>query len=424
MSAQAAVASAFDRIHADGRAGIWIELVPRERAMAVARALDDAKAAGASLPLLGCTLAVKNNVDVAGIRTTAACPSYGEVPDRHATAVQLLVDAGAVVVGVTNLDQFATGLVGTRSPYGICPNAQWEGLISGGSSSGSAVAVAAAHVDLAVGTDTAGSGRVPAAANGIFGAKPTPGLVSTDGVVPAVASLDCVSLFARDPGLLAQAFSVVAPAAGVDQTVSSRPGLRLGLSVTDALTFDRDPDGPARYEAAVDAVLAATGARAVPVDLAPFVATGALLYDGAFVRERYDAVGAFIDAHPDDVDPVVRSIIAPAASISAAALDGDRRRVAALRAELASVWEEVDVVLVPSVPRLPTVAEVMADPVGVNTMLGTYTNFVNLLGLAACTVPVGAASDDGPPASITLLAAGGGDALLLDLARRIAQEPR
>ena len=205
MRAAAAVARAFDRIAADGRDGIWITLAERRRADAAAAAVDERVAAGATLPLAGTTLAVKDNIDVGGLPTTAGCPAYSYVPDVDAAAVAALVAAGAVVVGKTNLDQFATGLVGVRSPYGACPNAHWPGLVAGGSSSGSAVAVASGLVDLALGTDTAGSGRVPAACNGIVGLKPTRGRIATTGVVPACRSLDCVSVFARTVELAALA---------------------------------------------------------------------------------------------------------------------------------------------------------------------------------------------------------------------------
>ncbi|MFI5044433.1 MAG: amidase family protein, partial [Acidimicrobiales bacterium] len=208
LSPTDAVDRALDRIAADGRDGIWIALVERDTALDAARVVERRLAAGEHLPLAGATLAVKNNIDVAGLPTTAGCPAFAHDPETSAPVVAALVDAGAVVIGVTNMDQFATGLVGTRSPYGICPNAHHPGLVSGGSSSGSAVAVAAGHVDLALGTDTAGSGRIPAAANGIVGLKPTRGWLSTRGTVPACASLDCVAVFASDVDTAARATAI------------------------------------------------------------------------------------------------------------------------------------------------------------------------------------------------------------------------
>lgn len=318
-------------------------------------------------PLRGLTVAVKDNIDVAGVPTTAACPSFSYVPTADAACVATLRAAGAAVVGKTNMDQFATGLVGTRSPYGICPNAHWPGLISGGSSSGSAVAVARGEVDIALGTDTAGSGRVPAACNGIYGFKPTKGVISTIGVVPACRSLDCVSLFARDLATLVLASSV----------------------------FGFKPDGTAQWRLG--------GCLGRAVDLDPFVSAGQLLYEGAFVAERYAAVGAFVET-AEDADPVVRRIIVDSKSLPAWQLFRDFERLASLRTVAERVWRDIDVLVVPSVPRVPTISEVLDDPIGVNSMLGTYTNFVNLLDLCALTIPLGEATSAAPPKSVTLIA--------------------
>ena len=412
-----AVERAYDRIARDGRSGIWIELVEREQALAAAVRVQDRVRAGESLPLAGRTLAVKNNIDVHGIRTTAGCSSYGVVPAADAPVVRSLVDAGAVVVGVTNMDQFATGLVGTRSPHGICPNAHWPGLIAGGSSSGSAVAVAADLVDLALGTDTAGSGRVPAAANGIIGVKPTPGRVPTAGVVPACRSFDCVSLFGRDLDLLRTAFATVAEPIG-GATTSGRPP-RIAQPSPAQLTFDGDEQAEAAYAAGLAGAVRALDGEIVEADLEPFVAAGRLLYAGAFVRERYEAVGPFIDAHPDDIDPVVYGIIHAARDIPEGRLEADRSRLAALRIETESLWSRADVLVLPTVPRVPTVIEVLAEPLSVNSMLGTYTNFVNLLGLCSVTVPIGPPAPEGPPASLMLIAPQGRDETVLALAARL-----
>lgn len=438
-SSSAAAAAAVERslvaIAADGRSGIWIELVDPAVARAAAEVVDRRVAAGEVLPLAGRTLAVKDNIDVAGLPTTAGCPAYAYRPEDDAPVVRALVDAGAVVVGKTNLDQFATGLVGTRSPYGVCPNAHWPGLVSGGSSSGSAVAVASRMVDLALGTDTAGSGRVPAAANGIIGVKPTRGRLSTAGVVPACRSLDCVSVFARTVAEASVAVAVAAgsPVAPVSPVSPVDGVLRLGVPGPAELSFDGDPAGPGRFERALASLVAATGsvgaagaspagASVAEVDLAPFSAAAALLYDGSFVAERYDAVGAFVDAHLDEVDPVVGPIISAAAAHPGWAVFRDQAELRRLVAVTAPVWASVDVLVVPSVPRVPTVAEVAADPVGVNAMLGTYTNFVNLLDLCAVTVPVPAAAGglDGPPPSLTLIAPAGADDRLATVASLLA----
>ena len=435
-SAREAVDDAFAAIAADGQPGIWIELVDPVDARQAAVDVDDRVAAGEELPLAGLTFAVKNNIDVRGIRTTAGCRSFGRVAEHHAPVVQQLVDAGAVVVGVTNLDQFATGLVGTRSPFGICPNAHWDGLVSGGSSSGSAVAVARGHVDFSIGTDTAGSGRVPAAANGILGWKPTKSRVSTDGVVPACESLDCVSFFGRDAAVLDRIRHAVArpfagagagTAAGADLDLDAdRPGpdggVRLGVAVADALTFDGDERWGRATLAAIDHTVGALGATAVTIDLEPLLATGRMLYEGAFVRERFDAVGEFIERHRDDVDPVVFSIIHAAGSLRAEDLVRDRLVVAEREQQLRGLWDDVDAIVLPTVPRVPTVAEVAAEPIAVNSMLGTYTNFVNLLGLCALTVPIGSAAS-GPPASVTFIAPAGRDEQLLALAAAVTREP-
>lgn len=473
-----AVERSLAAIAADGRPGIWIALADPEVARAAAAVVDERVAAGEDLPLAGRTLAVKDNIDVAGLATTAGCPAYAYRPARSAPVVEALVDAGAVVMGKTNLDQFATGLVGTRSPHGACPNAHWPDLVSGGSSSGSAVAAAAGLVDLALGTDTAGSGRVPAAANGIVGVKPTRGRLSTVGVVPACASLDCVSVFARTvadavqaadlaaatPVLPTDVWRRTAPTPGTPTPTprtgripqgqdpeepaqyEERPGtgrglqgqdpdepaqyegvaIRVGVPSAAGLDFDGDPDGPARFAGAIDVLRAAVpGVTLVEVDLAPFTAAAALLYGGAFVAERYAAVGEFVAAHPGDVDPVVASIVLAAADHPAWALFRDQEQLRRLAAATAPTWAAIDVLVVPSVPRIPTLAEVAADPIGVNSMLGTYTNFVNLLDLAAVTVPVpqpggDPAGADGPPPTLTLVGPAWSDAALAALAGRLA----
>ena len=430
-SATTAVTAALDRIGADGRRGIWIEVAPRARALAEAAAVDARVAAGEALPLAGRTLAVKGNIDVAGYRTTAGCPSYGVVPDRSSPAVAALQSAGAVVIGIANLDQFATGLVGTRSPYGICPNALWPGLISGGSSSGSAVAVASGLVDLGLGTDTAGSGRVPAAANGVVGLKPTRGRLSTIGVVPACPSLDCVAVFARTIEEAAVATRIAARSpddlndpwrrSGVLPDGLDRTSLRVGLPNVDDLSFDGDARGRDGFTDALEflvdrASAVIPGVEFVTIDVAPFVEAGTLLYGGSFVAERFAAVGPFISRDSPDLDPIVRDVIARAETFAAWEVFRDVTELQRLRRRTEPTWKQVDAFVVPSIPRLPTVAQVRADPLGVNAMLGTYTNFVNLLDLSALTLPVGTAAEDHPPSSVTFIGPAWSDEMLVTLA--------
>lgn len=373
------------------RPEVFLQVRDREAIIA-----DMAASLAAGGPLAGMTLAVKNNVDVAGIPTTAACPGFASVPEQDAVAVARLRAAGAVVVGVTNLDQFATGLVGTRSPYGAVRAAHRPDHVSGGSSSGSAVAVALGICDLAIGTDTAGSGRIPAALNGIVGIKPSLGVVSTDGVVPACASYDCVTIFARDVRTASRATGVMAGGDGTrswpaDAPLAAAPGAT--IAVPRELTA-MAPGWAEAFAAAVDAARD-RGFRVVEIDLAPFLAAARLLYDGALVAERYEAVGAFLDgadgAADAGIDPTVRGIIAPARDVRAVDLLRDRRTVEALRrralAELDRLGAEA--LLVPTAPFHPTIAEVRADPVALNSRMGTYTNFCNLFDLCAVAVPAG-----------------------------------
>ena len=429
-----AVTRAFAAIERDGRPGIWITLAERSVALAAAALVDDSVAAGQAFPLAGMTFAVKDNIDVAGVPTTAACPAFAYTPQRSAAAVQVLVDLGAIVIGKTNLDQFATGLVGTRSPYGACPNAWWPSYISGGSSSGSAVAVAAGHVDFALGTDTAGSGRIPAACNGIVGIKPTRGRVSAAGVVPACRSLDCVTVFARSIDLAARVAShleTTTPDADDpwSRGMSDRSAAaafdadtaRIGIAAVGVVDFDGDERGAQRFAAAVELVVERSSSIVAEVDVAAFIRAGKLLYDGAFVAERYDAVGEFVVAHRDDVDPIVGGIVLAAASLPAWQVFRDRTELRALELTTSATWATIDVLVVPSAPCIPTVDEVLAAPIERNTMLGRFTNFVNLLDLCALTLPLPTALDDAlaPPTSITLIALAGCDEALVSVARRL-----
>ncbi|MEV6160914.1 allophanate hydrolase [Streptomyces sp. NPDC052052] len=397
----ARVRAAYARIEAVDRPEIWIDLRPGPDVEAEARRIESRIAEGAYLPLAGRLLAVKGNIDVVGLPTTAGCPSYAYEPDADAPAVARLRAAGALVIGTTNLDQFATGLVGTRSPYGAVRNAFDPERVSGGSSSGSAVAVALGIADLALGTDTAGSGRVPAAFNGIVGIKPTRGLVPTDGVVPACASLDCVTVFARTLPEAEQAMALMVTAAPRPDR-SRVPGpWRIAVPPTELLGA-LDPGWAAAYESAAGRLRAA-GAVLRTIDPAPFIEAAAMLYDGAFVAERYTAVGAFIDgaATASGLDPTVARIITAARDIPAHRLFADQATLSELRAAATAALGDADALLLPTAPGHPTLAEVAADPVGANARLGRFTNSTNLFDLCAVAAPAGEV--DGLPFGVMLI---------------------
>jgi len=427
VSAVDRVRAAYARIAEADRPEVWIALREQEDALAEAAAVDARVAGGASLPLAGLVAAVKDNIDVAGLPTTAGAPSYAYDPPADATVVARLRAAGAVVLGKTNLDQFATGLVGTRSPHGAVRGAWAPERISGGSSSGSAVAVALGLVDVALGTDTAGSGRVPAALNGIVGVKPTRGLLPTTGVVPACRSLDCVTVFARDLALARRTVELLAGVDGVDPLARPDTGGRpaselLRVAVpTPAHLQGLAPGWAEAFAKAVD-VLRRSGVEVVEVDISPLLEAATLLYDGAFVAERTAAVGEHIAAHPDlvgsDLDPVVAGIVAGGARFSAVDLLRDTERLERLgvagRAALASTVA----LLTPTTTAHPTLAEVAADPVGVNARLGRYTNFANLLDQSSLAVPCGTV--DGLPFGVMLTGAAFDDRLLAALAARLA----
>ncbi|MET7928890.1 allophanate hydrolase [Streptomyces sp. NPDC005349] len=386
------VRAAYARIAQVDRTEVWICLRPQADAEADAAAIDAKVAAGGRLPLAGTVFSVKGNIDVAGLATSAGCPSYAYEPDADAPVVARLKAAGAVVLGTTNLDQFATGLVGTRSPYGAVRNAVDPQYVSGGSSSGSAVSVALGIADLALGTDTAGSGRVPAAFNGIVGLKPTIGLVPTEGVVPACASLDCVTVFARTLPEAELALSCMAAPSGRDLPPLEQRGpgpWRIAVPERGQLG-DLDKGWAEAFDAAA-ARLADAGAELLPVDLAPFTEAAAMLYEGAFVAERYTAVGAFIDAHKDsaDLDPTVAGIISAARDIPARRLYADQAKLASLRSRALASLGDADALLLPTAPGHPTIAEVATDPLGANARLGRFTNSTNLFDLAAVAVPAG-----------------------------------
>ena len=407
-----AVEGAYRRL-AGGQEAAWISVVPEGEALARARDLADEGRRGR--PLWGVPFAVKDNLDVAGMVTTVACAAYAYTAERTAPVVQRLLDAGAVLVGKTNLDQFATGLVGTRSPYGTCHSVLDPALISGGSSSGSAVAVAEGVVPFSLGTDTAGSGRVPAAANGIVGLKPTRGLVSTDGVVPACRSIDCVSIFATTVELATTVLDVVADRA----TTAAPPAGRWRVGVPA-----REVWGLAEGQAAAyaDAIADLAGwTDVVEVDLTPLLAAGDLLYEGAFVAERLLTVGPLLASNPEALHPVVRQVVERGLERTAAELFADQHRLAELAAQLAPLWDTVDVLACPTVPDLPTIAAVLDDPLGANAALGRWTHGVNLLDLCALTIPAGTRPDE-LPGSLSFLGPAGTDRRLAAVAQRTGPE--
>lgn len=414
------IAEIYRNIEASGRDEVFIHLRPQ------ADVDNDYRTAlAADGPLAGLVLAVKDNVDVAGIPTTAACPDFSYIPDADAPAVTALKAAGAVVIGKTNLDQFATGLVGTRSPYGAVRDSRRPDYISGGSSSGSAVAVALGFADIAIGTDTAGSGRVPAGLQGIVGIKATVGLVSTEGVVPACASYDCVTIFAADLATAQSAMAVMSAIAPQRQWPADVPYAAPGtprIAIPDTLD-GLDDEWQAAFDAAVRQAKD-SGFETVPIPMDDFFAAAGLLYNGALVAERWDAVGEFVStAGPDaELDPTVATIITAAGAYSAADLLRDRRRVEELRRTALAQLEGCHALMVPTAPEHPRIDEVAADPVAVNSRMGRYTNFCNLFDMCAISIPAGTVSD-GAQFGITLLAQGFHDGVIADLAARFLDTP-
>lgn len=401
------VREVYRRIQAAGDNPIWIRYFPLEVVLGEIARLP---ASARNLPLYGLPCAIKDNIDVAGLPTTAACPQFEYVPTENAFAVRRLIEAGAIVIGKTNLDQFATGLTGTRSPYGACRNALNPDYISGGSSAGSAVAVALQQVSFALGTDTAGSGRVPAALNNVVGLKPTRGLVSAKGVVPASVSLDCVSIFAltvEDALAVLNVLDCNDPAdvyARPDRMQRAKPVSRfkVGVPRADQIATLVDAGFDVLFIQA-QTRMQALGGELVEVDIAPLLECGALLYGGPIVAERYQALRSMLPTNLDAVHPAVREVVAPGEKISGAEVYAAQHRVQQLRRAAEKMWQTVDVLLLPTVDTTFTIAQVLADPVQLNARLGRYTNFVNLLDMSALAVPAGFAQS-GLPFGVTLIA--------------------
>jgi allophanate hydrolase len=402
----------YRKIREKGEKPVWIRVIPEEETIARAKALDPA------LPLYGLTFAIKDNIDLAGVPTTAGCPDYAYTPAKSATVVERLMAAGALPIGKTNLDQFATGLVGTRSPYGACSSVFDEKYISGGSSSGSAVAVALGLVDFSLGTDTAGSGRVPASFNGIVGLKPTIGAIGTTGVVPACRTLDCVSIFAATPAEAGRILQHARGFSGAQRKAWPAKGFRFGVPEARWLRFFGDESAPALYAQAIAGFEKQGGIR-VEFDYSIFNEAANLLYAGPWVAERLAAIREFAATHPGSLHPVTARIILGAASLDAVSVFEAIYRLADLARASEREWERMDFMLLPTAGAAYTHDEIAADPIALNTNLGYYTNFVNLLNLAALAIPAGMRAN-GIPFGVSLIGPAWSDEALLATAAKEA----
>src|SRR5580658_2125112 len=428
MTPAAVIAGIYDEIARTGERPIWISLVDRDANLRRAQALE-ADHASRVLPLYGIPFAVKDNFDVAGMQTTAACPAFSRTASETATVVRRLLAAGAILIGKTNMDQFATGLVGTRTPYGVCSSVFDSRYISGGSSSGSAVAVANGSVSFSLGSDTAGSGRVPAAFNQLVGLKPTRGWLSTMGLLPACRTLDCVSVLAETCVDAARVFAVArgfdsadpysrTPGPGQGSAPwSGSPGFSFGVPTLESLEFFGDRDAAECYRLAV-VNLTELGGTAVEFDYRPFFKVANLLYKGPWVAERLAALRSFLAGNPETVDPSVESIIRGADRFSAADMFDAAYSLQGLEKECGAIWEKVDFLMLPTAPTQYTIEQVKAAPVELNSNLGYYTNFVNLLDLAAVAIPAGFKTN-GLPFGVSLIGKAFTDEGLLQIADRL-----
>ena len=421
-SAEAVMAQTLTRIAAYDalQPQVWISRAAPDALLAEARTIDARLAAGETLPLAGVPYAAKDNIDVAGMPTTAACPAFAYHPADDAEVIARLRAAGAICVGKTNLDQFATGLVGTRSPYGVPHNAYNRAYVSGGSSSGSAVAVAAGLVAFALGTDTAGSGRVPAAFQHLIGLKPSKGRWSTRGLVPACRSIDCITVFTDTIADARLVDSVVAgfdPADPFSRPLADVPlaSQRIGVPLPQQRIFFGDDEAEYFYQRALD-TLARNGAI-VPIDITPLLEAAQLLYGGPWVAERTAAAEALLTTDPAAIDPTVRSIIEPGLAMRAVDVWNGIYRLAELQRRAEAMWQEVDVLAFPTTGTTYRIAELLAEPIALNSNLGRYTNFVNLLDMAAVAIPAGVRGN-GTGFGITLIGPAMSDRALLDMAQQ------
>ncbi|KPF90177.1 allophanate hydrolase [Novosphingobium sp. AAP93] len=397
---------------------IWISRASAEQVLAAARDVDARIAAGEKLPLAGVPYAAKDNIDVAGFETTAACPAFAYTPEQSATVTARLAAAGAICMGKTNLDQFATGLVGVRSPYGIPRNAFNRAYVSGGSSSGSAIAVAAGLVPIALGTDTAGSGRVPAAFNHLIGFKPTKGRWSTNGVVPACRSIDCVTVFAHttaDAALVDKVLACFDPADPWSKPLADRAitPTRIGVPMRHQRQWFGDAESEYFYDRALDHL--ASFAELVEIDIAPLQEAAQLLYGGPWVAERTAAMAQILKANPNAVDPTVRTVVEAGWDKTAVETFHGIYRLAEIKRHADLLWGELDALAFPTTGTTYRVAELAQAPIALNSNLGAYTNFVNLLDMAALAVPAGTRHNR-TGFGITLIGPADTDRTLLDLA--------
>jgi len=431
LTPTALVEQIYSEIGTQGERPVWITVVPKASNLARAAELET-HPSRSTLPLFGIPFAVKDNFDVAGLPTTAACPEFEHEALETATVVKRLLDAGAILIGKTNMDQFATGLVGTRSPYGTCSSVFNPEYISGGSSSGSAVAVARGLVSFSLGTDTAGSGRIPAAFNQLVGLKPTRGWIGTSGLLPACRTLDCVSIFAETCGDAARVFAVArgfddtdpysrVPLPGQGAAPWSVPGsasaFRFGVPTEESLQFFGDEAARVLFSAAVES-LAALGGEPVRFDYEPFRKAASLLYSGPWVAERLVALKEFLALHPAAIEPTVGGIISGAGRYTVVEAFEAAYALEALRRETAGIWEQADFLLLPTAPTHYTIAQVEQAPVELNSNLGYYTNFVNLLDLTAVAVPAGF-KPNGMPFGVSLIGRAFTDDGLLRVADRL-----
>jgi allophanate hydrolase len=410
--------SIYAHIAAYNDPAVWIYLAPLADSLALISDRSD-------LPLWGIPFAIKDNLDWAGIPTTAGCPAFAYTPDRSATVIEKLIAVGAIPIGKTNMDQFATGLVGTRSPYGICRNPYDDKYIPGGSSSGSGVAVATGMVSFSLGTDTAGSGRVPAAFTNIVGLKPTKGHISTQGLVPAVRTLDCVSIFALN---CSDAATVLEIAGGYDAADSfsrvpntnpsiTAQNLRIGVPTDQHLEFFGNQDAERLYHAGLER-MSTLGHQIIPIDFQPFADTAQMLYGGPWVAERLTILQDFLSTHPPDqfpeVDPTVYGIVQGGDKYDAVSVFQAIYRLAELQRKTEQQWQKMDILAVPTTGTIYSIAEVQASPLQLNSNLGLYTNFVNLLDLSAISIPNGF-QQNGLPTGLTLIAAAWQESLLCQI---------
>ncbi|NEP58676.1 MAG: allophanate hydrolase [Symploca sp. SIO2G7] len=405
----------YQAIQREENSGVWIYLLPIEKLLARVHELESIPTLNRDeLPLWGIPFSVKDCIDVAGLPTTDACPEFAYIAEQTNPAVQKLLDAGAILIGKTNLDQFATGLVGTRTGYSVPYNPYNSAYITGGSSSGAAVSVALNQVSFAVATDTGGSGRVPASFNNVVGLKPTKGLLSTTHISHACRSLDCISIFATTAQ---DAWKVIQVAKGYDaanpysrrepdpacrKTFQPGESFTVGVPQVQQREFFGNPDVATLFEQAI-ATLIAMGGKVIETDYTPFMEVNQLLFEGPWVAERYGSVGKFVEANPDAVVPTTRTIILRAKDISATEVFEGQYQLARLKRVIAPIWKKIDCLVVPTTGTIYTIAEVQANPLSLNKNLGYYTNFVNLLDLAAIAIPNGF-QRNGLPSGITMIA--------------------